>query len=69
MIIPVIGKRYWFWSGYVISSGLYVWDHTTGNPVVRDRNGNLLEVPVEQLFYTYGDAVDNDPRLKNKKPK
>lgn len=69
MILPVIGERYWFWSGAIIRGGVYVWDDPTGNPIIRDQNGKLWEVPVEYLYYTYGDAVDNDPRLKNKKPK
>lgn len=68
MTIPMLGKQYSFWGGPIIRSGRYVWDHTTGNPVLRDQYGNIWEIPIEDPFLTYGDAVDNAPRLKNKKP-
>lgn len=48
----ISGKRYWFWSGYHIRSGLYggETDANNGNAIVCEKDGTRWSIPAEDLY-------------------
>lgn len=55
------GKRYWFWSGYRIRSGLYSGetDPHNGNVIIYEKSGVRWSVPADELYEREEDVRKN----------